>query len=81
MIGDTIQHIGEPGAGIDIVESRRDDERIHRGRPLSTAITAGEQPALPAERNHPFILPMSDKNWKSSTRGIRSFDTRSLFGA
>ena len=51
MIGDTIQHIGEPGAGIDIVESRRDDERIHRGRPLATAVTAGEQPALPAERH------------------------------
>ena len=49
MIGDTIQHIGEPGAGINIVESRRDDERIHRGRPLTTAVTAGEQPALPAE--------------------------------
>ena len=51
MIGDTIQHIGEPGAGIDIVESRRDDERIHRGCPLATAVTAGEQPALPAERH------------------------------
>jgi hypothetical protein len=49
MVGDTIQHIGEPGAGIDTVQSRRDDERIHRGRPLATAITAGEQPALPAE--------------------------------
>ncbi len=80
MIGDTIQHIGEPGAGIDIVESRRDDERIHRGRPFATAVTAREQPALPAESNHPSILPMSGKNWKSGTRGIRSFDTRSLFG-
>ena len=81
MIGDTIQHIGEPGAGIDIVESRRDDERIHRGRPFATAVTAREQPALPAESHHPFILPMSGKSWKSTTGGIPIFGARFLFGA
>ena len=51
MISDTIQHIGEPGAGIDIVKSRRDDERIHCGRSLAAAVTTREQPGLPAERH------------------------------
>ena len=74
MIADVGEHVSEPGAGIDVVQLRRDDQRIHLRRPLPTTVGSGE------EGNHPFILPMSDKNWKSSTRGIRSFDTRSLFG-
>ena len=41
MIGDTIQHIGEPGAGIDIVESRRDDERVHGCGSFTAAIGRG----------------------------------------
>ena len=49
MIGDAGQHIGEPGARIDIAEFGRADERIHRCRPLPTAVTAGEQPGFPAK--------------------------------
>jgi hypothetical protein len=80
MIGNTCQDIGKPGTRIDIVEARGGNQRIHRRRSFAAAITAGEQPALPAESNHPFILPMSGKSWKSIIRGIRFSDIRSLFG-
>jgi hypothetical protein len=59
MIGNTCQDIGKPGTRIDIVEARGGNQRIPRRRSFAAAITAGEQPALPAESNHPFILPMS----------------------
>jgi hypothetical protein len=52
MIGNTRQHIGKPGTRVDIVEARRGNQRIHRRRSFAAAITAGEQPALPAE-SHP----------------------------
>ena len=80
MIGNTRQHVGKPGTRVDIVEARRGNQRIHRRCSFAAAITAGEQPALPAYGNHPFILPMSGKSWKSIIRGIRFSDIRSLFG-
>jgi hypothetical protein len=52
MIGNTCQDIGKPGTRIDIVEARGGNQRIHRRRSFAAAITAGEQPALPAE-SHP----------------------------
>jgi hypothetical protein len=48
MIGNTCQDIGKPGTRIDIVEARGGNQRIHRRRSFAAAITAGEQPALPA---------------------------------
>jgi hypothetical protein len=35
MIGNTRQHVGEPGSRIDIVEPCRGDERIHRRSPAA----------------------------------------------
>ena len=80
MVVDPVEHLGQPGTRIDVVEFGGDDERVHGCGTLATTIGTGEQPALPAESNHPFILPMSGKSWKYIIRGIRFSDIRSLFG-
>ena len=51
VVVDAGQDIGEPSLGIDVVEPGRLDQRVHEGGPLTTAIGAGEQPGLAAERN------------------------------
>src|ERR1700728_4242476 len=49
MIGNTCQHVGEPGAWVNIVKFGRGDERIHGCCALTAAITSYEEPALSAE--------------------------------
>ena len=80
MIADPGEHISQPGSRIDVVEFGGDDERVHGCGTLATTIGTGEQPRLATKGNHPFILPMSGKSWKSIIRGIRFSDVRSLFG-
>src|SRR5829696_8330742 len=48
MVGDASQHVGEPGARVDVVELGRDDERVHGRSPVAATVAAGEQPRLPA---------------------------------
>ena len=80
MIGNARQHVSEPGAWIDIVQFGGDDQGIHRSCAFATTVGTREQPCFSAQGNHPFILPMSGKSWKSIIRGIRFSDIRSLFG-
>jgi hypothetical protein len=50
MIGNAGQDVGEPCARVDVVQLGRDDERVHRCRPLAAAIASCEQPCLAADR-------------------------------
>ena len=60
VVVDAGQDIGEPGLGIDVVEPGRLDQRVHEGGALTTAIGAGEQPGLAAERNR---APVRRRCW------------------
>jgi hypothetical protein len=51
MIGDTVENIGEPGFGIDIVQLRRLDKGEHIGRPNAAAIRTCKEPRLSAKSN------------------------------
>jgi hypothetical protein len=53
VIGDTREHVGEPGARIDVVQVRGGDQRIHRGRSLAAPIRTTEQPRLATEGDAP----------------------------
>ena len=68
-IVDPGENVGEPGLGIDIVHFCRDDERIHGGGALTAAVRSTEEPGLSSQSNHPFILPMLGRSWKSTTDG------------
>ena len=43
MVGDTAEHIGEPGLRVDAVEFRRLDQGVGDGRRLATALEADEE--------------------------------------
>jgi hypothetical protein len=49
MVGNTCQHVGVPGARVNIVEFGHGDERIHGCWALTAAIISHEEPALSAE--------------------------------
>ena len=49
MIGDPGKDVGKPVLRINAVHFRCDDQAVHGGRPLATAIRAGEQPCLSSE--------------------------------
>ena len=51
MPGDAGEHIGQPCLWIDVVHFGRDDQAVHGGRTLATAIGAGEEPRLASESN------------------------------
>jgi hypothetical protein len=78
--GNAGQHICKPSLRIDVVHLGGDDEAVHGGSTIAAAIGSAEQPPFSAQSDHPFILPISGKSWKSIIRGIRFFDIRSLFG-
>ena len=46
-IGDTGEDVGEPGLGIDVVETASRDRRQHDGGPVGSALRAGEGPIAP----------------------------------
>ena len=49
VIGDALQHVGEPGLQVDFVELGGADQRVDGGGPLAAAVGAGEQPGFAAE--------------------------------
>ena len=49
MLGDALEHIGQPGLRVDVVELGRPDQGVDGGSALAAAIRATEQPCLPAE--------------------------------
>ena len=51
MLGDAGEDVGEPGLWVDVVELGGDDEAIHHGCALATAVGACEQPRLSSERD------------------------------
>ena len=46
-----VEHIGEPGLRIDIVQPRGLDQRVEDGGALTAAIGSAEQPGLATERH------------------------------
>jgi hypothetical protein len=46
-VGDAREDVGEPGFRVDVVETRRHDERRHYGGSLGTPIGAGEHAIEP----------------------------------
>ena len=69
LLGDAGEDVGEPGLGVDVVELRGADQRVHHRRPLAAAIGAGEEPGLASERDRAFILPISGRIASSTTAG------------
>jgi hypothetical protein len=76
----TVQHAGKICLGVETGQLCGLDDRIQDGRAVTAAIGTKEQKIFARDSNHPFILPMSGKSWKSIIRGIRFSDIRSLFG-
>ena len=78
-VEDGLQCFGEVGGGIYIVEfACRHDGREER--PIfSPDLMACEECILSGECNHPFILPMSGRSWKSITGGTPILGIRCLY--
>jgi len=51
MVVDPVEHLGQPGTRIDVVEFGGDDERVHGYGTLTTTIGTGEQPRLATKGN------------------------------
>jgi hypothetical protein len=51
VIGNSGQHVGKPGLGVDVVELGRLNQREHERSAFAATIGAGEQPRLAAEGN------------------------------
>jgi len=50
VVGNALQHVGEPGLRINVVELCRLDERQHGGRSFATPFGTGKQPDLAPNR-------------------------------
>jgi hypothetical protein len=61
MVGNAGEHVGEPGAWINVIQLGRHDQRIHGGCPFPAAIAARKEPRLPAKGYRGTILPISTK--------------------
>ncbi len=66
-----VDDLGEVGFGVEAVQLGGLDEAVDGGSPLAARVRAGEQPVLPAQRNHGVILPMSRMKSSSTIGGIR----------
>ena len=44
MLGDALEHIGQPGLRVDLIELGGPDQRVEDGGALAAAIRATEQP-------------------------------------
>lgn len=49
MIGDTGQDVGEPGLGIDVIETTGRDHRQHDGGTVGATLATGEGPVPPSQ--------------------------------
>jgi hypothetical protein len=72
MIGQAGEDVGEPGLGVDAVQLRGFDQRVHGGRAFATAIRAGEGPVVATDRDRAVILPMSGRRSRSIIAGTPS---------
>jgi hypothetical protein len=77
MLGNASENVGEPSLRINIVHLCRDDQAVHDRGSLAATVRAAEQPGLSPQGHCPFILPMSGRNWKSTTGIIHISAVRS----
>ena len=68
-VGHALEDVLEIAERLDVVELGGGDERADGGPADAAAVRAGEEVVFAAERNHPFILPMSGRSWKSIIGG------------
>ena len=47
MLGDALEHIGQPGLWVDLIELGRPDQSVEGGSALAAAVRAGEGPVAP----------------------------------
>ena len=80
-IDDTCKNLGQIREPVDVVQLAGLDQGRDGGPMLGASVGTREQRVLPAERNHPFILPMSGRKWKFTTDGTRILAARSAFAA
>ena len=59
VLADALEHVAQVRFGVDIVELRRADQAVDRGRALASGIGTAEQIVLASEGNRVFILPIS----------------------
>lgn len=71
VIGDAGKDLPQVGFRIEAVELCGLDQRQDRGSAFAAFVRSREQPVLAAERNAPFILPMSAMMSRSIIGGIR----------
>jgi hypothetical protein len=71
MVCDTGKNVGKSGLRIDMVHFCCDNQTVHGGGPLTTAVGTSKQPSPPPESHLPDILPISGKKSRSITAGMR----------
>jgi hypothetical protein len=71
IIRDAADDISQPGEWIDAVQFRGRDERINRGRAITSTIRTSEESGLPPNRHSGSILPISASTLRSITAGMR----------
>jgi len=72
VLGDAAEEVGEPGLGVNVVELGGFDQGVGDGGGLAAALRADEEPVFAAQRQQPFILPMSGRKSSFITAGILS---------
>ena len=79
MVGNAGEDMAQISLRIKAIEFGGCDQRVDRGTSFTTAIRAEVQEVFTAERQFPFILPISGKKLKSIIVGIRCFVVASRF--
>jgi len=79
MVCDAFEDLAQIVLWIEHIQLCRFGQREDRCCPFASGIRTGVEPILSSERHHPFILPMSDKSWKSNTVGIPISGAKSWF--
>lgn len=81
IVWEAADGVREPGVGINGVELGGFDQGVGDGGGFAACLGADEEVVFAPEGNHPFILPMSVRNWRFITAGIPILVTRFAFGA
>ncbi len=68
-IDEAAENIGKPSLRVDAGQFGCFDQRSENGPVFGAIVVTREECVLARERNCPFILPMSGKNWKCVTDG------------
>ena len=74
MVGQSREHVCEPGVRINVVELAGLDQRIDSRGSASPFIGACKEPVLASDGNLAVILPMSGRMSWSDIAGIRCTD-------